>query len=151
MRRSIFFALLVVAACTLTALAQTMSLRPGQYEYTLDMNLGIPAEGQKAVLDAAGFQKQKKLECLTAEDLKDMKNMAHPELAELNCKISDPKSTGNKMTFTMTCVDDDVRMTMNTEMTFGTDAFTTVTKGKDHEGGVTTAKMSAKRIGECPK
>lgn len=155
MRRSIVFTLLAVGA--LAALAQTVNLRPGQYEYTLEMDLGIPAEGQKAVLDAAGFQKQKKLECLTAADVKDVKTFAqsfsHPDLADMNCKISDSKSTGNKMTFNMTCVEDDVRMTMRTEMTFGTDSFTTVTNVIDDKGRVTTAggKMSAKRIGECPK
>jgi hypothetical protein len=157
MRRSIAFALLIVAAGTLAALAQTVNLRPGQYEYTLDMDLGIPAEGQKAVLDAAGFQKQKKLECLTAADVKEMKtfaqSFAHPDLADMNCKISDTKSTGNTMTFTMACAEDDVRLTMRTEMTFGTDSFTTVTNVTDDKGRVTApgGKMSAKRVGECAK
>ena len=90
-----------------------------------------------------------------AEDVKDMKtfaqSFAHAELAELKCKISDPKTTGSKMTFTMACEEDDVRITMNTEMTFGTDSFTTITKSKDHEGRATTTKMSARRVGECAK
>ena len=31
---------------------------------------GIPPDAPKAVLDAAGFKRPKKLECLTAEDVK---------------------------------------------------------------------------------
>jgi Protein of unknown function (DUF3617) len=155
MRRSIAFTLLAVAAGTLTVVAQTVNLRPGQYEYTLEMDLGIPAEGQKAVLDGAGFQKQKKLECLTAADVKDLKNLsAHPDLKELNCQMkSDPKWAGNKVTFMMTCAEDDLRMTMITDMTFGTDSFTTVTKVTDDKGRVTAmgGKMSARRVGECTK
>ena len=153
MRRSIVFTLLA-AACTLTALAQTVNLRPGQYEYTLEVNLGIPAEGQKAILDAAGFQKQKKLECLTAEDVKDMKNIAQffaREGEDMNCKMTGLKTAGNKVTFNTTCEEDDVKVTSTTEMTFSTDSFTGLTKAKDNEGRVTTIKASAKRIGECTK
>jgi hypothetical protein len=119
------------------------------------MDLGIPADGQKAVLDAAGFQKQKKLECLTAEDVNNIKNLsAHPDLKELNCQLkSDPKWAGNKVTFTMTCAEDDLRMTMITDMTFATDAFTSVTKVTDDKGRITTmgGKISARRVGECTK
>jgi ribosomal protein S13 len=153
MRSSIVFTLLAVAASTLAAFAQTVNLQPGQYEYTLEMNLGIPEEGQKAVMDAAGFDKQKKLECLTAEDVKDMKNIAQffaREGEEMNCKMTGVKTTGNKVTFNTTCEEDDVKVTSTTEMTFGTNSFTALTKGKDNEGRVTTIKASAKRIGECP-
>jgi hypothetical protein len=38
-------------------------------------------------------------------------------------------------------------------MTFGTDSFTSVTNVTDDKGRVTAAggKMSARRVGECPK
>jgi hypothetical protein len=157
MRRSIVVTSFALAICTLAAIAQTVNLRPGQYEYTLDVSTGIPREGQKAVLDAAGYQQQKKLECLTAADVKDMttfaQSFAHPELADMNCKIRNPKPDGNKLTFTMACAEDGVHMTMRTEMTFGTDTFTTVTNVTDDKDRVIApgGKMTARRVGECSK
>ena len=157
MCRSIVASSIVVAACSLVALAQAVNRRPGQYEYTLDLSTGVPKEGQKAVLDAAGYQNNKKLECLSGADVKDMTTFAqsftHPDLADLNCKVSDPRSTGNKATFTLRCSEDGVTMIMRTEMTFGTDSFTTVTNVTDDKGRVIApgGKMTAKRVGACSK
>jgi Protein of unknown function (DUF3617) len=127
------------------------AIRPGQYEYTIEMNLGgVPADAPNAVLDAAGFDKQKRLECLTADDLKgDLTQAFTREMEGSNCKMSDVKTTGNRMTFTTTCEEDGIRMVMTNEMTFDADAFTGVMKGKDNEGRVSTVKMTAKRVGDC--
>jgi hypothetical protein len=131
------------------------TIRPGEYEYEMEMDFGKTggAEAGKAVLDAAGFQKNKRRECITPEDVKEkdfMKLMA-AEMEDANCKISDNKTAGNKLTFTTTCVEDGMRITSTSEMTFGTDAFAGVTKGKDQDGRVFSMKVSAKRIGECGK
>jgi hypothetical protein len=128
------------------------TIRPGQYEITAEMELGIPKEGMNAVMDAAGFKNHKRRECLTADDVKgDIATMFMKEFDEQNCKMSNVKTAGNKVTFTTACVEDDVTMTMTTEVTFGIDSFTTLTKGKTPEGHPTTAKTSAKRVGECAK
>jgi ribosomal protein S13 len=143
--------ILFVGVLLFPAVAGAQSaVRPGQYEYTIEMNLGIPTDASKAVLDAAGFQNQKKLECLTADELKgDIAKLMADELAsDDDCKISNVKTTENKLTFTTTCVGD-VQMVMSTEMTFGTDSFSGVTKGKDNEGRVITMKVGARRVGEC--
>lgn len=137
-----------------------IGVRPGQYEYTLEMDLsamGVPKDAQDAVLGAAGFEKEKRLDCITADQVKDMKDPAGiartfaREADDSNCKISDVRTAGSKLTFTTTCEEDDLRMVTNTEMTFAVDSFTGVSKGKDQKGRTTTMKMSAKRIGECPK
>jgi hypothetical protein len=73
------------------------------------------------------------------------------EAEQENCKTSNVKKTGNKMTFTMTCEEDGIRIISNNEITFDTDSFTTVTTFTDPGGRVRTSKMSAKRVGECPK
>lgn len=139
----------VLVLLSAAVVAAQVAIRPGQYEYTIDMNLGIPADASKAVLDAAGFQDQKRLECLTADELKgDIAKLFAGELADGDCKTSDVKTSGNKLTFTTTC-EGDVRMVMDTEMTFGVDSFSGVTKGKDNEGRVITMKASARRVGEC--
>ncbi len=141
---------LAVVVLTGTGLAQP-SIRPGQYELTVEMNLGgIPADAPKAVLDAAGFDKQKKLECLTAEDVKgDISQVLLREMGDSDCKMTDLKTAGNRVTFTTTCVDDDIRMVMSHDITVGADSFTSVAKGKDNKGNVSTVKTSARRVGDC--
>lgn len=130
-----------------------IAIRPGEYEVEMQMDLGKPggAEAGKAVLDAAGFQKNKRRECITPEDVKtnDVLKLMAAEMEDANCKMSDKKTVGNKLTFTMNCVEDGMRMRLDTEMTFGTDSFTSVTKGKDPDGRPIVGKATAKRIGEC--
>ncbi len=146
--------ILFVIALSVPVAGGQIAVRPGQYQFTIEMNLALPKEAQKAVLDAAGLDKpQKRLDCI-AEEVKDAKGFVDfyaPEMAEQNCKLSDVKTAGNKMTFTMTCVEDDVRMTGTSELTFGTDSFSVVSNMKDPQGGVSTVKTSAKRVGPCPK
>jgi hypothetical protein len=143
--------LVIVLAATGVANAQFV-IRPGEYE--IAVSLGIPTEAEKAVLDAAGFQGEKRRECITAEDVKetsDIQKFLMKEMEDANCKMSDTKTAGNKLTFTMTCEEDGTRMSWATEMTFGADTFSSVTKGKDHKGRPMTMTMAAKRIGECKK
>jgi hypothetical protein len=143
--------ILAVAMVTCTAGAQP-TLRPGQYEFTVDMKLdGVPDTAPKAVLDAAGFTQQKKLECLTPADVKGgVINMLAREMAgDGSCKQSDVKSAGNTLTFTLTCVEDGVRTTITSEMVFSGDAFTGVAKSKDSDGNTATVKTAARRVGEC--
>jgi len=51
-----------------------VTIRPGQYEYTIDMKMAVPKEAQKAVLDAAGFNtQQNRLECITPDQARQAK------------------------------------------------------------------------------
>ena len=144
--------LLAVVLLVPAASDAQIALRPGEYEVTLDMDLGLPAEAPKAVMDAAGFKGQKRRECITADDVKgDVSEWFARETEDQNCKMSNVKTVGSRLTFTTTCEEDDFRMTTNTDLTFGTDSFTGVTTGKDPEGRMTTTKMSAKRVGDCQK
>jgi hypothetical protein len=127
-------------------------IRPGLYEFTVDMSGGVPPEATKSVLEEAGLNKQKKRDCLTPEMVRgDASQVFAREMEEANCKMSDVKTTGNKLTFTTTCEEDGMRMVGTNEMTFGPDSISGVTRMKDHEGRVTTMKMRAKRVGECSK
>jgi hypothetical protein len=149
---NIFLAIVLLVP---TATDAQLTIRPGEYEYEMAMDFGKPggAEAGKAVLDAAGFQNNKRRECITPEDVKEkdfMKLMA-AEMEDANCKLSDNKTVGNKLTFTMTCEEDGMRITSTSEMTFGTDSFSGVSKATDQDGRAFTMKVSAKRIGECKK
>lgn len=147
-RFAMLFAVVTLASTLVGAQA---AIRPGQYEVTLDMKIGgVPGEASKAVLDAAGFQNQKRLECFTADDVKgDMRSMFAREMEGSNCKMSDAKTTGNKMSFDIACDEDGIKMTGTTEITFGVDSFSTVGTMKDSEGRLSTVRSTAKRVGEC--
>jgi hypothetical protein len=156
--RIVFVAVLLAPA----AGEAQITVRPGQYEYTFEMDLGGPGgkEAMDAVLGAAGggAQGKKMLQCVAAEDVKDMKDansivkvFAREMEEDGDCKISDAKTIGNKLTYTATCIEDGSRMTMNTEVTFGAGSFTAITNGKDYEGRPIGGKITAKRLGECPK
>jgi hypothetical protein len=125
------------------------TIRPGEYEYEMTMDLGKPggAEMGKAIVDAAN----KRRDCITPEDVKekDFTKLMAAEMADANCKMSDNKTVGNKLTFTTTCVEDGMRIVSTSEMTFGADSFSGFTKAKDDRGRVMTMKVSAKRIGDC--
>jgi hypothetical protein len=146
-QRAVPWAILVTTTVVLGA--QTPQIRPGQYEVTIEMNLAIPKEAQKAVTDAAGLDKDTRLECYTADDVKDFAKFLAREMEEETCKISDLKSAGNKVTFTTTCKEDDIQVMSKTEMTFAGDSFTTATTAKDDKGRISTIKGTAKRVGDC--
>jgi Protein of unknown function (DUF3617) len=158
--RALKISLVVVLLAPPATTQAQIRVRPGQYEYTLEMDLGGP--GGKEAVDAvrraagAGSESQKILQCVTADDVKDMTDADSivkffaREMAEDGCKISDAKTIGNKLTYTATCIEDGSRMTMTTEMTFSGDSITGSMKGKDYEGRPMASKISARRVGECP-
>jgi hypothetical protein len=139
MRRSIVFTLFVVAAGTLTALAQTVSLRPGKYETTAEMDFS----GMK-------MQPEKDTQCITPDDLKDFSKLVmDPE--QSGCKASGHKFTANKVTFETERKEDDLQMAGTVEMTFTADSFTGLMTMKDNKGRTTSIKTTAKRTGECTR
>ena len=130
--------LVALVALTVPAVAQTVNLRPGKYEVTAEMH------GATMPMIAP----QKDSQCITAEDLKDLsKAMMKGEEAE-NCKVSDYKVSGNKVTFNTTCVEDGERYTMSSEMTFAGDSYTGLMKS-NHPEFAMTIKTTAKRVGDC--
>jgi hypothetical protein len=143
---SIVAALLVVA----TVADAQLTIRPGDYHVEYQMDLG-PARSAdaKALAEAAGLQNQR--QCITADDVRDQDylKLLAAQAAEEHCTISDRKTTGNTLTFTMTCEEDGERTTTTSEMTFGADGFSALAKAKSSDGLVVEMKIRAKRIGEC--
>lgn len=141
MRIRILLGLAGVLTLVAVAVAQTVILRPGQYEMTVEMNMpgGVKMDPLKQT------------DCITSDDLKDFtKAFQEPDFAK-SCKVSGYTATGSKVTFNTDCTEDGTRMTGKTEMNFTAESFTGQTTTKDAEGNVMTLKMSGKRIGECPK
>jgi hypothetical protein len=146
--------IVIVAVLLPAAVADAqIAIRPGQYEYLLDMKMTLPKEAAKAVLDAAGFKDQKRLECITADEAQqakaDVAKFFAQEMEMENCKLSDVKIAGNRLSFNSTCVEDGMKIVISTEMTFGVDSFTGVSTTKLDGGFMSTTTMTAKRVGEC--
>ncbi len=146
--------IVIVALVLLAAVVGAqVAIRPGQYEYVLDMKMTVPKEAAKAVLDAAGFKDQKRLECITPDQAQqaktDVAKFFAQEMELQNCTLSDVKTAGNRLSFNSNCVEDGIKMVISTEMTFGADSFTGVSTTKLDDGLLSTTTMTAKRVGEC--
>jgi hypothetical protein len=141
LRRPTLLTLPAALTCALALSAQTIGLRPGQYETTAEMDM------------PGGFKMapQKDTQCITPEDLKDFsKAFGDPDFAK-TCKVSDYKVSGNRISFTTECREEGLEMKGTTEMTFTAETFAGLMTMKDNKGRVTRIKTSAKRIGECAK
>lgn len=140
----------VVLVSTIAAIATQIQLQPGEYEVALEIDSTV----SRGAHYEAGFYKEKRLVCFTADELKGPTEIAKlfaSEADEANCKMSDLKTTGNKTTFTTTCQDRGVRTAYNTEMTFGPDLIAILTEVRDDKGAANTIRITAKRVGECKK
>ena len=98
------FVVMLVAQATIES---QVRMRPGYYEYTVDMDFG---PGSKAATDAvlgaagAGTSTRKQLQCVTAADVKDMtdansivKVFTRDIEADGTCKVSGVKSTAKRV------------------------------------------------------
>lgn len=128
--------------------AAQIHLRPGEYEVAVEIDRTV---SRSAHYDA-GFHREKRTDCLTADQLKGPAEIAKlftTEAEEANCKMSEVKTTADKVTIATTCQDGGVRTAVNTELTFGSDLITILTEVRDDKGGASTIRITAKRTGEC--
>ena len=133
---------IIVVAMTLAMCSHAeaqVSLRPGLYERVLETEASGATGQTKDTL------------CMTPEDAKDIVKTIAAAGKESNCKVGNVKTAAEgKLTFTMTCKDDDGVSTYSNDITYGPDWYNNVSKGKTPKGAI-TSKVSAKRVGECTK
>jgi hypothetical protein len=130
--------MLTTTGLSITA-AQTLALRPGRYETTTSIEM-----------PAMKMPPEKKVECITAEDLKDVKTFVDSELAQ-DCKVSDAKAAGSELTFLAACDAGGAPLLMQMKMTFTADSFTGLMTATEKGKPVMTVRSAGKRIGECAK
>ena len=146
-RRAATLGIVLIPALAIAAQSQ---LQPGEYEVALEIDRTV----SRGAHYEAGFQKDKKVDCFTAGDLKGPAEIAKlfaSDADAASCKMSDVKTAGNKMTLTTTCQDRGVQTTFDTEFTFGANVLAIVTQVRDDTGAASTIRITAKRIGECRK
>jgi hypothetical protein len=83
--------------------------------------------------------------CYSKEDVKDQKTTI---ARDKNCSVTDLKTSGNKVTWTMKCTGPNAA-TMTGETVFGSDSYASVMHMKA-EGHNMTTKVKGKRLGACP-
>jgi Protein of unknown function (DUF3617) len=124
-------------ACLATGSAYAQ-LRPGRYEMTVESTIG-----------GYPIAPGKELRCITADEVKDFPVLLMRDPQVLVCKMSDLKTTANKVTFNEACTIDTVRYTSTSEVTFGGHWFAGVQNTTTHTGQTNVTKISGKRVGDC--
>jgi len=138
---------------TAAVIAQS-GMRPGQWETTTEMQMQM----QNVPNLPAGFQMpaippQKNTMCITPDQAKDPVNTVPRQTGRGrsgpdDCKMSDYKTTGSTVTFSISCPSG--KVTGTGEMTFGDDSYTNTLKMNTAQG-VMTMKTAGKRVGDCTK
>src|SRR5262245_17844897 len=122
--------------------------RDGRWEVKMEMEMaGMPP----------GMPPFTTTQCITPEEANDpQKSM--PQMGrggrgrggDSNCKMTDYKMEGNKVTWSMKC-DGDPAMTGKGEFAYEADAYTGTVTMEGGRGGAMRMKYSAKRLGDCVK
>ena len=130
---------------TVSAIAQGPGpRRDGNWQVTMEMDMpGMPQKMPPMTMT----------QCVTKADADDPMKMA-PQgrgAAPSNCKVSDYKTEGNKVTWSMRC-DGENPMTGTGEFVYSGDTYTGTMKMTAGRGGQPmTMKYAAKRLGDCTK
>ena len=116
--------------------------RDGRWEVTMEMEMpGMPMK----------MPPMKTIQCVTKEQADDPNQSVPKGQPDKNgdCKVSDYKVAGNKVTWTTTCTGKNAS-TSTGEMTYAGDSYTGVMKTKTGDTEM-TMKYAGKRLGDCTK
>ena len=133
----------VILFVTLSAMAQGPGpRRDGNWQVTMEMDMpGMPQKMPPMTLT----------QCITKADADDPTKLAAQGrgAAPSNCKVSDYKTEGNKVTWSMRCEGDNPT-TGTGEFVYAGDTYTGTVKMATGRGDM-TMKYSGKRVGDCVK
>ena len=147
MKLATFSAAALTLVATVSAIAQGPGpRRDGNWQVTMEMDMpGMPQKMPPMTMT----------QCVTKADADDPMKLA-PQgrgAAPGNCKVSDYKTEGNKVTWSMHCEGDNP-MTGTGEFVYSGDTYTGTMKMTTGRGGqprTMTMKYSGKRLGDCTK
>jgi hypothetical protein len=138
-------AVAAIFAVSVAALAQDPR-RDGRWEMTTTMEMaGVPQKMAPMTVT----------QCITKEQASDPQKLLQPPPQrggqQSDCKMTDYKSSGNKITYSMKCTTPQ-EMTMQGEVTYGEGTMSAVMKSTLARGGQTmemTTRTTGKRLGDC--
>lgn len=140
-----------VLALSVAVLAQTPR-RDGRWEVTTQMEMaGMPG--------GRGMPPMASTQCITKEQAEDPQKMVPQPPArgggQNDCKVSDYKTVGSKVTWTMKCTTPQ-EVDGTGEVTYGNDTYEgtmtmnmTMTRGGQSMPMQMTMKVNGKRLGDC--
>jgi hypothetical protein len=144
----------LAAALAITpALAQgdmkafTSRIKPGLYEYRMEMDMGAVPGAPKGM----GKQTMTVQHCLTAKDIEDGQLGRKDPNSKVDCKITDMKMSGNTANYRFVCKGD-MQMTSDNTVIFVSDGYKMQSKMSMTHGGQTmnmTHNSQAKYLGPC--
>ena len=146
---------LAAALAATPALAQgdlkafTSRIKPGLYEYTMEMDMGAIPGAPKGL----GKQTMKVQHCLTEKDIQDGQLGRKDPNSKVDCKITDMKMSGNTANYKFSC-SGEMQMTSDNTVTFVPDGYRMVSKMSMNSSGKTmnmTHNSQAKYLGACRK
>ena len=133
-----------VFALSIAAFAQNVR-RDGKWEISMQMEMaGLPA-GMPPVVTT---------QCITPAEANDPQKMA-PDMGRGgrgggNCKVSDYKVDGNKVTYSVKC-EGQQPMSGTGEFLYAADSYTGVMTMEMGQRGTMKMKSTGKRLGDCVK
>ena len=132
--------LAAVAALTIAAVPTFAATpqKPGNWQITMEME-GMPVQ----------VPPQTFTHCVTKEDVENPERAVPKGRDNANCKISDFKTEGNKVSWSVKC-EGKQPVSGNGEITFSEESYSGWSKMKMGEMEITT-KMTGKRLGDCTK
>ncbi|MGE0357231.1 MAG: DUF3617 domain-containing protein [Burkholderiales bacterium] len=143
-----------LALCATAALAQNdlkafaARIKPGLYEYSMEMDMGAIAGAPKGM----GRQKVTVKHCLTAKDIADGQLGRRDPNSKVDCRITDMKMSGNTAHYKFAC-QGDLQMSSDNTVTFTPDGYRMVSRMSMNAGGRAmnmTHDTRARLIGPCP-
>jgi hypothetical protein len=130
--------------------AQSLNLRPGNYEMVTTADLNLPPEAAAHITPDMLAQMQQphtSQHCITASDLAKARERLAGRQEDESCKLSDQSMSGNEVKFVMRCAHD----TVHFDGTLGGDSYQATMLMTSERGRTTTVHLKARRIGDCPK
>jgi Protein of unknown function (DUF3617) len=127
----------LVLVSAVAAWAQQVSLKPGQYQLSSEVQVPGRAEPVKTT----------RMSCLTPDQAKDFENQMMSNLTgTADCKVSNVEREAGKITFDSACNIGGEQVSGTSEMKHGPDWYEAVVR-MQMSGAVSTSRFKAKRIG----
>ena len=131
--------MLCVMPLAATAASASAELSPGQYEYTIKMNMpGVP-----------NLPVQTVLHCISAKDVAGNMAFQAPPTPNTDCKTTDMNQSAGQFSYKISCTKPE-RMDSTVKGTFtGTALTMDMTMVSAKMPGPMTQTITAKRVGDC--
>lgn len=145
-------AVLAAAAVSFALYAQTMSLRPGLYEFTSTADVQLPPEvAAKMPPQALAMMRKPHVaqHCISQSDLDHVSREIAQGKSDQpeSCKVTEHSMSGSQVKFTTQCAHN----TGHFEGTFAAESFQGTMVSTTDKGQTVNVRIAAHRVGDCSR